>query len=248
MNRRFLHSVTFVTIVHGLVIGMLLVVSGCHSLFSRRKELYIPVEFTVEVPRGPDTTRAKLPEEPTEVAEPDEPEPAPEVTVAAPTVRKTDTAKPKPVAEKPKTAAEKPKTTKVVPSTKLVKRTHPGGSTRKPPLTAAEIERLLAQGARPSDHTSIPGEDDRCRELIRMRLYDAWTQPGGTRADGRVAEVTLELGSGGLVRNWRMTSRSGSAEFDASVEAAMRSVARIEHLTPEFVERNPRVTIAFELE
>jgi TonB family protein len=63
-----------------------------------------------------------------------------------------------------------------------------------------------------------------------------------------VAEVELVLDSSGNVRSWRILAGSGSAEFDASIRAALSQVSRIEGLTPSFLKRFSRVTVEFKLE
>jgi outer membrane biosynthesis protein TonB len=226
MASRTTRIVMWVAAVHVAIVILLLVVPAVSRLFRKKPDMVIPIEFVVAVPPAP------------------VPEPDPQPTPAKP--------KPKPVEPDPVPPKPKPKPRvrpKIERSTNLVTRTT---SAKPPPAKPTplpeEIARLLAAGAKPSDHTSVPGEDPRCLEMIRRALYAAWVQPSVSGAASLVAEATLELGAGGAVRSGRVSRSSGSAEFDASVEAALRSVSRVEGLTAGFLKRYPSVSIAFRVE
>jgi TonB family protein len=216
--------VLWVVIVHVVVVLLLLVLPGARNLFRKKSPVVIPVEFLVATPAPP------VPPPPIPVPKPDpKPEPKPEP-------------KPKP---KPK---PKPRP-KIERSTNLVSRTvDPAPKPPQPKLSREEIDRLLAMGATPSDRTSVPGEDARCLEAIRKKLYHAWLQPSVAGVEGLVAQVSIDLKGVGAVRRWQITSPSGRSEFDRSVERAMGAVTFIPGLTSGFVKRHPTVSIAFQVE
>jgi TonB family protein len=119
---------------------------------------------------------------------------------------------------------------------------------RRPTLSPEEIRGLLEMGARPGDHTSIPGEEQMCLELIRRRLYDAWTQPSSAEAAGATAEVRLRLLPGGVLGERAMVRGSGNPAVDASVMEAVNAVRSVQGLTTEFLRRHETVVIAFRVE
>jgi len=116
------------------------------------------------------------------------------------------------------------------------------------PMTEEEIRKLLAQGAKLSDHTSVPDEDTRCFELVRRALYGAWDQPAAAEAGNARAEVALRLGAGGRVVSRDIVKSSGNSVLDASVKVALNAVERITGLTAGFMERHKVVTISFRVE
>jgi colicin import membrane protein len=119
---------------------------------------------------------------------------------------------------------------------------------RQPRLTEEQIRRLLEQGARPADRTSIPEEDARCFEIVRRALYETWAQPAAADAGGLTAEAAIRIGPGGQVSGRELRRGSGSAAFDQSVRDALETVRRIEGLTPGFIGRHPSVSVLFKIE
>ena len=115
-------------------------------------------------------------------------------------------------------------------------------------LTDEEIRKLLAMGAKPSDHTSIPDEEPRCLELIRQTLYTVWMEPSREEAGTAEALVSLTFAGNGVIVGRKLVRPSGNATFDASVEQAMRTIQQIPGLTPAFLSRHASVTISFKLE
>jgi colicin import membrane protein len=209
--------------IHAAILIVLLIVPAVRHLFRKKPPVVLPIEFVVEVPSH---------------STPPVPEPRPQIPEPAPVLAPKPKPRPKP---KPKPRPEIKRSTNLV--TRANKRT-----VSKPTLSAEEIQRLLNAGAKPSDHTSDPGEDARCLDIIRRRFYAAWTQPAGYAGDGHSAEVALDLLSGGRIGGWQILRGSGSAEFDASVKSAAGSISQVNGLTEGFIKRRPKVTIAFRIE
>jgi TonB family protein len=115
-------------------------------------------------------------------------------------------------------------------------------------LTPEQIRDLLAKGAKPSDHTSIPSEDARCFEAIRQAFFRSWEQPSKAAVGDAVAELGFTLSGDGRVGARRLARSSGNALLDESVLAAARSVDRIYGLTPSFLSRHRDVTVSFKVE
>jgi len=115
-------------------------------------------------------------------------------------------------------------------------------------MTEEEIRKLLAEGAKLSDHTSIPDEDSRCFEIVRRTLYGAWSQPGRAEAGNAQAEITLRLGPGGKILGSEIARPSGNRVLDRSVLDALNAVERISGLTAGFMERHKVITISFRVE
>jgi TonB family protein len=219
-----------VSLVHaGIVLAMLLA-SVTGWIFEREDPIVVPVEFTVEVPAG-EVDETDIPDEP-EVAS-FAPEPAPDAI-------------PEPKAEKP--LEKKPEKKPIQRSTKKVTRKSPDGKPKASGLSEEEIRRLLALGATPSDHTSIPDEDARCFELVRRTLYELWAQPAAEDVGGATAEGEIRLLSDGRVVGRNLRKASGSAAMDQSVLDALETARRIEGLTPEFIARHPTVSVRFRVE
>jgi len=224
MNTRFLHYLKIVACIHIAVVLICASWAGWHRLFRKKPELVVPIEFVVDVtPPMPvvEDILPHLPEEkPRDIPEPDaKPRPRP---------------KPKP---KPRPKIEKGRKIKRAPKKKST-----------PKLSAEEIRKLLAAGAKPSDHTSVPDEDARCLSIIRERLYSAWAQPSSEAVGNSVAVLFLRLSRNGDVLKTGLDKHSGNTQLDDSVLAAGKSVRHISGLTAAFLKRYPTVTISFRVE
>lgn len=215
------HNLRIVTLVHVMIVLALGVVSGCQWLLRAKPETVIPVEFTVEVPRA-----AVL--EPTpEPAPVQEPEPVPT---------------PEPAPPKPP-----PKRRRKIEVSR--ERVRHGDTSRKPSLTTEEIEKLLAQGARPSDRTRIPPDEDaRGFARVRAAFYQVWVQPSRTEVGGEAAEAVIVLGPNGRVISGRLSKSSGNAVLDNSVRRALNAVPRVTGLPSGFEQRHREISIAFRVE
>ncbi len=223
----FGRNLKIVAAVHILVVVALSVMSGCSWMRRRKAETIVPIEFTVEVP-GPVAP---------DPAPPVEPDPAPPPPKPEPALPKT---RPKP---KPEPA---PRKKPVQTSQARIRRG--GGSPRQPTLSAEEIERLLAQGAKPSDHTSIPDADARGFARVRDAFYEVWVQPSRAEAQEQTAEGSIVLGAGGRVVSGRLSRPSGNAILDNSVRRALNAVKQVNGLPKGFVERHREISIAFRVE
>lgn len=216
-------------------------IEGC-SCTRKKKTKPLPptIEFTVAIPEELLPTPTPTPQ-PEPIATPPEPKPIP-------------TPKPKPV----------PKKDTFVKSTKIVEKKAPQPPKReviqRPPkqvtpvksnphkLTAKEIQKLLDQGAKPSDRTSIP--DDSSIQLLSIKnaLYRAWIVPSAENLTGRPVEIEITLGSGGAIISSRILRSSGSRVLDQSALDATRAVRQIQGLSDAFIKSHRTVSIAFDLE
>jgi len=204
--------------VHVGLLAAIFVASTWQGCFVRSAPLIVPIEFMVEMPGDP-AAEMMAPDLPDTVKEP--PKPVVKDTVKVPD-KKPDK---KPVPPKPK------------------------GNKKKPShnLTEEQIRELLAQGAVIGDHTSIPDEDSRNRELIRRTLYGAWTEPSAAEAGDSWVDVEIEFDGEGRIVGSRMLKGSGLTVMDESVMQAVRSVPVISGLTSGFLSRYRKVTIKFEI-
>ncbi len=219
-------------IVSGVHIALLVVlfsyglVSGC---FRRPPDRVIPVEFMVDVRPASDEVESAM-------IEPEETEPDPPVD---------------PEPDPPTPQPDPPPRRQIQVNTNRVVRRLPEQETTSPtenPLTEEEIREMLAAGATASDRTSIPDEDGRGLVIIRNTLYAIWDAPSRAAVGDAEATLELRLGSGGVVQSTRLLQPSGNPVLDESVEKVGGRIGRIHGLPSGFVERRPRVTIAFSVE
>ncbi len=235
MDARYARCFVVVFAIHvAIIVGMLLVPEVLR-LFRKPRPLIVPIEFLVEVDGSPEPPTPKPPTPKPPTPKPPTPKPPPPKPPAP------DAVSVKPV--KPPVKARQ-----IERNTNRVVRTRYSATPVRSRLTVEEIERLLAMNAQPSDRTQIPDEDSRGLDIIRRTLYAAWTQPEASSVAAPVAEVELMLDTRGTVLSARIVRGSGSAEFDASVRAAIAAVGRIDGLTSAFLSRFSRVTVAFRLE
>lgn len=224
-------------IVIGIIIATLISDITC---FTKKPDDAMLIEFTVDVSSSQEN------EEPVEdlVNEPEAaPEPEPEVAPdpdLVPQPPKQDKPKRKPIKISDKVVQiNQPKVTKNQPSK----------VTKKNDLTPEEIEKLLKMGAKPSDHTSVPGERERCLAIVYNKLYDAWRRPSLSPTEvAKPAELTIWLGDSGVIKKYKLTRSSGNRELDASIESAAKAVRRIPGLTSDFIKEYKTITINFVLE
>lgn len=270
--------------LHAALIAILFgltVIPGCMSPPPDTKG---PMELTVEVPADiidVSATPAPPPgEEKTaepEPVKPDQDDPADVIPEPVPDKKK----KPEPVKikevkppDKTKTAKtdvkppDKNKTSKTaVNDKKLIRRQVTATSNRKSKLTAAEIERLLANGAKAGRKSSLSdadlknlartdmkfGQGDPVSreaayfELIRQTLYRGWAQPSSIGVAGLTVRVELILNSDGSIASSRILNGSGNPTMDASVSRALNNVRRIPGLPADFLSSHRRISVAFEL-
>ena len=226
MSQQFSRTLKVVTGAHVGIVLLLLFHSGIVRLFEPKPEMVIPVEFVVDVtPPMPEVDELLPP-----VAEP-EPEPEPEPSALIP--------EPSPAPPKPKPPR------KIEVSRKKITRSNAPKTPKKNPLSEEEIRKLLAAGAKPGDHTSIPDEDSRCYALIKNTLHAVWDQPSTAAAEGAEAELRITLDRDGRIRSSKLHRKSGNSVLDASVQRVADRVQRIHGLSADFVSRHPSVTVAF---
>jgi len=234
MGRRFSKTFKVVAIVHAVLLLLIFSRSGIVRLLESEPELVIPVEFVVDVsPAMPDVGDV-LPDIP-------EPEPIPETIPEPPApIPEPD---PAPNTEPPK--PKPPKRKKIKVSNKRITRSSNSNRPKQTRLSAAEIKKLLAQGARPGDYTSVPDENARCLAMIKKTLDAVWDQPSAEAAGDSVAVLQIKLSGNGRVSGGKLTRKSGNAALDNSVLRIAGNVRRIPGLTPNFIRRHPSVTISF---
>jgi TonB family protein len=227
MESPFLRSLKISTIVHFIVVLLLIIAPLVFNrhLKKQRKEIVTFVDFTVALPETPPAV--------TPVRDIKPPEP------------------PKPKEEPPKSAV--PETVKPKPkierSTNRVVRTPPKPAA--PPLSAEEIKKLLAAGARVSDRTSIPTEIESGAwyyATVRQIMYDAWVQPGASVAAGTTAQVEVRVLRDGTVVRRSLTRPSGNSVMDQSVMRAVESVSKLPALPSAWSGPSRDITIEFVLE
>lgn len=227
--------------VYGILIGALILASLISEISCTHKKPddAMMIEFTVDVTPPQEESIQEL------ISPPDpEPEPEPEPEL-----------EPEPEPQKPKPEKPKRKPIKisdrvvVINQPKVQKEIPQKTSSKKNDLTEEQIKKLLKMGAKPSDHTSVPGERERCLAIVYNKLYDAWRRPSLAPTDvARGAELTIWLGANGYVTKYKLTRSSGNRELDASVESAAKAVRRIPGLTSNFIKEYKTLTIEFNLE
>lgn len=228
MDSAFLRTLKISTIVHFLVVLALIITPAVinRRILKKRREIITFVDFTVALPQPPPAV--------TPVREIKPPEP------------------PKPKEEPPKSdIPEKPKTPKpkIERSTNRVVRTPPKPAA--PPLKPEEIKRLLAAGARISDHTSIPPDLSAASwyyATVRQIMHDAWAQPGASVPAGATAEVEIRVMRDGSVVRRAMVRSSGNAVMDRSVMQAVESVTKLPPLPDAWSSAFRDITVEFVLE
>ena len=160
------------------------------------------------------------------------------------------TAEPAPPPEPPRDIPEeiKPKP-KVQKSTKRVTRTEPKPD--QPKLTAEEIRKLLAAGAKIGDRTSIATSEFPeawYYALVKQVMYDAWNQPGGAAVPaGLKTLVTIRVERDGSIIRRTLAQSSGNSLMDDSVMKAVQSVSKLRALPPQWTGSYKDIDIIFDL-
>ena len=208
-------------------------IQGCFS-GKKIETSYDEIEFTVPMPAGavgvPEPEPEPIPTTPPQIAAP-VPEPQPRRAIEVSTVTRNVTATPATTTRPPVT----------VPPV-----ARPTFDSR---LSEAEVNRLLAMGATPSDRLRIPAsETQRCMAIIEKALFSAWKRPSAEHDTGRGTEINIVIGTSGTILTSKITRGSGNKTFDESVIDAVNSTARFTGLTPDFIKQYEKgVIIKFEL-
>jgi len=222
-------------VLHGIALALLLAIPWMLRACEARKppEKLMFVEFTVSVPPPP------APDTP-ETLQPEPPKPPPPKDIPVP--------EKKPEKKPPKKPKKKKKKESIVQTNRVTRR---GPPPKDKPLSAAEIARLLKQGARISDTTSIPTGDKRALASyynhVHERMYAVWQQPAQLKnLPGLQTEVEITVSPDGRITSRRKIRGSGNALMDDSVMKAVRSLKALRAL-PAGYKRPVDITITFEL-
>jgi hypothetical protein len=196
MDEQFRTYLKRSAIGHGIA---LLLIIGAPALVNwrihrRNVESITFVDFTVALPGDTSVAPVK------EFEEPKASEKAPpKNSMTEPSPDKTEKAPSKDAITEP--SLEKTGH-KIQKSTKKIKRPQ-GGTVQKSNLSAEEIRRLLAAGARISDHTSIPMGDlweAGYYNHVHEMMYRVWNQPTSLSASaGLSAEVLIRVQRDGTI-------------------------------------------------
>lgn len=206
---------------------------GCRRMKADEQLMF--VEFTVSIPPVVDAAE----DVPEEIPEPepdpgDIPEPVP------------DPPKPEP----PKPEPPKPPKPKLEDIRQHNRVRHTAPPPKDKPLSAAEIEKLLKQGARISDTTSIPRDSQMALGAyynhVMEQYHRVWRQPASS-LPGMKVEASIRVAQNGGILSHRITKPSGSAAMDDSVTAALAAVKKLNAL-PAGVSGPREISITFELD
>ncbi len=265
------YSILRALFVHGALVIWLMVTQYIPSC--RPREKLVPIDFTIVLPAEAEAEESSEPDseqpppksepkvEDSSVPEPQKPPPLPEPPKDAvvpvpekpkPKPKPKPTPKPPPKPEKkpfvkgervtrkaPTPAKPREDFSKLKPATKAVDR----------PLTRAEINRALRDGAKPGSQNSVPADESaRCLALIRGALYNAWDQPGPGDAGGRPAQVSIKLDGTGRIVSYRIVQSSGNNFYDTTVLKAVANTQPIRGLSLAFLRQYESLTIEFKLE
>jgi TonB family protein len=227
MDERFRKYLKRSVIGHGIVLLLIVIVPAIVNwrIHRRNVESITFVDFTVALPGDTSVAPVK------EFAEPKALEKAPSKdTITEPSREKTGH--------------------KIQKSTRIIKRPQ-GGTVQKSNLSAEEIRRLLAAGARISDRTSIPMGDlweAGYYNHVHEMMYRVWNQPASLSAGaGLSAEVLIRVQHDGAIVSRKIARSSGNSLMDESVMKALQSVPWLKSLPTQFEDESKEIRILFEL-
>jgi protein TonB len=234
-DARFRRALKWSSIVHGFLLGALLLWPLLHQFLRREKPVEQVTFINLVEPLPP------MPEPDVQTPEP-EPEPEPEPPPPRPKP-KEEVKKPEP----PRTNEVKKTTVKV--STKKIRRPTTTPAQQKPPLTPEEIRRLLAAGIPQGGAPATGPVSDMAwyYALVRATMYESWDQPSGLSGAGLVTKVRIRVQRDGTVTARDLIRPSGHSLMDESVMKAVNSVSRLKALPAEYDGYYKDITIDFEL-
>lgn len=224
--------------LHGAALALMLVIPWILKACAVKKpnEKLMFVEFTVSIPPppAPDVPEPPKPEPP--------PPPEPKDDIAVP--EKKPEVKPKPP-EPPKPPPPKD----IRQTNRIVRKNAPPPKDK--PLSEAEIARLLKMGARISDTTSIPTDDNLALGAyynhVHERMYAVWQQPSQLKSlPGLRTDVQITVALDGRITARSKISGSGNELMDDSVMRAVNSIKALRAL-PAGQRRPVDITITFEI-
>lgn len=254
-------------VLHGGLVCAILAGSWIIRLFPR--ETVIPIDMTVVVDenldRDPDdltpSEKPPEPEPPKEKPKPPEPEPPKEKVpdaVVQEKPKKKEFKKGKLVKEEEKTKTDekkKPeekkkdekkfnKSTKIVKGAKPPKKNAGNGPRTEKKLSAAEIAKALADGAKPGTVNQLAEDDvQRCFSLVnaQIKAHTPETYQWSPALKSAVLEIRMD--PAGRIVNFALVNSSGDPAFDACVLSGVKRTGQFVGLTPAFISRYSRFTI-----
>lgn len=235
MDERFRKYLKRSTIGHGIILLLIIIVPAVVNWRIHRKnmESITFVDFTVALPG--DTSVAPIQEFTDPKAQEKAPEKVQEKEPSKDMITERATLK---------------TSSQIQKSTKKIKRPQ-GGTVEKSNLSADEIRRLLAAGARISDHTSIPMGDlweAGYYNHVHEMMYRVWNQPTSLSASiGMSAEMLIRVQRDGTIIKREMVRLSGNSLMDDSVMKAVQSVSKLKPLPPQCPGSSKDIRILFEL-
>ncbi len=121
------------------------------------------------------------------------------------------------------------------------------GTAADKPLSNIDMKKMLDQGYRYGARNQIAtSEAQRCGSLIEAAVRREWNKESFNWYSGlRPIQVKIQLGSGGVLRDYSITSSSGDAEVDRTARSALCRLKgdRIPGLTAQFIEQFPVLAI-----
>ena len=235
-------------------------VAGC--VMDRPSKVIIPIDMTIvppeqeEPPPEPEPPKPKVkPKEPdppkaTDKLDAVEKVPEKKKEEKRPEVKKPEEKKPDP--PKPKRNAVKPPDPKNLKHGKKPVEPKPPvprvANPKDKPLSAEEIAKALAMGAKFGESNSLPAnEEQRCVAVIRDAIFREWDKESFSWYPGlKSIRIKLVFGPGGQVKGWTLVGGSGSAEVDGTAKRALSRVKSIRGLSAGFLDKYPTIDIELE--
>jgi TonB family protein len=217
--------------IHAGVVFFFVIQSFLHGCFHRepKREIVTFVDFGEPRPT-PDIQEVKS------ITPDPQPAPTPEPVIQEqPKPRPVPKPEPKPVPKPEPKPAPKPEPKKsdwtpvAADQIKIGKKVN--DTPAQPAISPADIQKQLSGIVdKPSAKAGNPDEIAAYDAHIHSVFYNAWTQPAVAAA--QPAEVTISITATGLIKTWRLTRKSGDAEYDASVESAVRKISMLPKKPP----------------
>ena len=222
--------------IHIAVVVWLLLFAGLKGCFrpKPRPEIVTFIEFGQPAPPVEIQPVADLPD-PSPPAPAPKPEPAPVPEPIKKSLPKPDPAptpkpEPKPAPTPKPKEPEKPQWKPVDPKDikigKKVSEPRPSRSS----ITAQDISKALKDVQQSDRPIGTPDANRAYDSHIYSIFYNAWAQPAVPAV--RPAEISLSITADGRIRSWRLSRSSGDAQFDATVEQAVKSITVLPRKPP----------------
>lgn len=244
-------------LLHVAVFGLIACVAGITTSRPEEEDIQI-MDLTVvlheNLDKPPDDLKPDdkpKPPKPPKPPDPPKPPKPPEPPKPDPKVDAVEK-----VVEKPKKPEKKPfkkgervvnKTPPKQPEFRKGQRVTGNGPRTEKKLSAAEIRRMLAMGAKEGTRNQMPDNElSRCYSLIKQRFYDKWDQPAWSPSLRR-AILDVQFGPGGRITGYKLSQSSGDPQVDNSIRAAAARVSYVPGLTADFLRTHPVVPLEFEV-